>query len=710
MDILERLSAQFNCQRWQAEHVVALLDDGNTIPFIARYRKEATGGLDDQVLRTMAEQLEEWRALEARKADVSRLLSEQGVLTAELSQQLDQAQNLTAVEDIYRPFRPKRRTRASIARERGLGPLAELILAQQAPPAQIEALATRLAATSPDLADQAAALAGALDILAEQIADDPGIRQRLRMLLWQDGVLESKGRVTTDSVYQPYYQFQEPIARIAGHRVLAINRGEREEILSVHITVPLERALTWLGKLVILPRSSCPDLLQTMLEDAWKRLLLPSLANEARQDLTTAAQEKAITVFAENLRSLLMVAPIRGYTVLGLDPGYRTGCKLAVVDATGRVLYTGVIYPTPPASRLAEAGQTVSSLVRRFSVGIIAIGNGTASRETEQFVSALIRNENLPARYLLVSEAGASVYSASRLGASEFPDLDVAMRSAISIARRIQDPLAELVKIEPQAIGVGQYQHDMNQKKLTAALGGVVEDCVNKVGIDLNTASPSLLAHVAGINGTLAQNIVTWREANGSFVSRQQLLKIPRLGPKAFEQCAGFLRIPGASEPLDNTSVHPESYAKVMTLARQLQCPPSPQLATRARALDLERLAAQLDIGAPTLADILDALAKPGRDPRDDLAQPELRSDILELKDLAPGMILQGVVRNVADFGAFVDLGVHQDGLVHISELSDQYVKNPLSVVSVGQAVKVRILAVDPMKKRISLSMKGLNK
>lgn len=709
MDLSERLSQTFHCQAWQAENVVRLLDDGNTIPFIARYRKEATGNLDDQVLRQMADQVTDWRALAERKQDVVRLLTEQGALTPDLQQQIDQAETLTVVEDLYRPFRPKRRTRASIARERGLVPLAELIMAQQSSPAQYEALAARLAAACPDLADPQAALAGACDILAEQIADDPQVRQRLRLLLWQDGVLVCKGRTADDSVYQAFYDFQESLARVASHRVLAINRGEREEVLAVHVSVPLERALPWLARLVIHPNSSSPDILKAILEDSWKRLLLPSLANEVRQDLTASAQEKAIHVFAENLRALLMVPPIHGYTVLSLDPGFRTGCKLAVVDPTSRVLYTGVIYPTPPVSRLAEAGQTVSSLVRRFSVSLIAIGNGTASRETEQFVSALIRSEALNIRYLMVSEAGASVYSASKLAAAEFPDLDVAMRSAISIARRIQDPLAELVKIDPQAIGVGQYQHDLNQKKLSGALGGVVEDCVNSVGVDLNTASPSLLAHVAGISGQIAQNIITWREANGTFSSRQQLLKIPRLGPKAFEQCAGFLRIPGAREPLDNTSVHPESYAKVQALAQLLQCAPSPELAARARSHDLHQLAHQLDIGELTLADILEALSKPGRDPRDDLAQPELRSDVLDLKDLTPGMVLQGVVRNVADFGAFVDLGVHQDGLVHISELADQFVKNPHGVVRVGQAVKVRILSVDPVRKRIALSMKGLN-
>jgi len=569
-------------------------------------------------------------------------------------------------------------------------------------------VAAAKAAEVPELPTAEAALAGAMDIVAEQLADDAAIRAALRALFGREGVLVSKAKKKEDSVYRQYYDFAEPVKRIAGHRVLAVDRGEREEFLAISLEVPEGSALDLIEKRALRPQSACPELIRAIVADAWKRLIAPSLENEIRGELTTRAQEKAITVFAANLRSLLMVPPIRGKTVLGLDPGFRNGCKLAVVNPTGLLLTTGVIYPTPPLNRLDEAAATIRKLTGLYTIDLIAIGNGTASRETEQFVRALIKTDNLPVRCLVVSEAGASVYSASPRAAAEFPDLDVNVRSAVSIARRVQDPLAELVKIEPQAIGVGQYQHDMNQKRLATALGGVVEACVNEVGVDLNTASPALLSYVAGITASLAQAIVDWREKHGAFLSRQQLLQVPRLGPRAFEQAAGFLRIPGAAEPLDNTSVHPESYAKVKALATLLKVPVSPELAKRAQGLDLEQLSGQLGLGTYTLADILDALARPGRDPRDDLPQPELDQEILDIKDLTPGMVIRGVVRNVADFGAFVDLGLHQDGLVHISELSDRFVKDPLTVVRIGQAVTVRVLSVDLERKRIALSMKGL--
>ena len=719
MTIAEKLSQNFQISPAVVGQIIALLDDGSTIPFIARYRKEVTGNLDDQVLRNLAEQLESLRALEARRADILRLFAEQGVQDEALEQAVQAAESLTRLEDLYRPYRPKRKTRASVARALGLEPLAAVIWAQQTPVADIQKRAAAKAKDTPELASADAALSGALDILAEQISDDAAIRAALRALIWREGLLTSKAKAKEDSVYRLYYAYSEPLKRAASHRVLAIDRGEREEFLSVGLSIPTEAAHDLIGQRVLRPKSQCPELIQHVLVDAWKRLLEPSLTTEVRGELTERAQEKAIVVFAENLRSLLMVPPLRGRTVLGLDPGFRNGCKLAVVDPTGRVLTTGVIYPTMPANRLVEAAETLQRLHTRFAFDLIAIGNGTASRETEQFVRGWLAQRPQagaegatahpqPIQCLVVSEAGASVYSASPLAAAEFPDLDVNVRSAISIARRVQDPLAELVKIEPQAIGVGQYQHDMNQKRLAAALGGVVEACVNEVGVDLNTASAALLSYVAGITPALSRAIVEHREKHGAFAARSELLSVSRLGPKAFEQAAGFLRIPGAANPLDNTSVHPESYAKVEKLARLLQSPIEPELAAKARLRDLAALSAELDIGIYTLTDMLDALARPGRDPRDDLPQPELDQAILDLKDLKPGMVVRGVVRNVADFGAFVDLGLHQDGLVHVSELSDRFVRDPLTVVRIGQAVQVRVLSVDLERKRIALSMKGL--
>jgi len=709
MSISAQLAQEFKLRESQVDDILQLIDAGNTIPFIARYRKEVTGNLDDQVLRELDERLKVLRALDERKADVRRLIEAQGLLTPGLDRQIASAATQTEIEDLYRPFRPKRRTRASIARERGLQPLADLLLQQSADAVLIDRLASQLAKPESEVPDADTALAGAMDILAEHTADDPWIRRRLRQMLMQDAILESKGKTAETTVYEPYYDYREPVARVAGHRVLAINRGEREKILTVKVTLAAELPLAIIRSWLIRRPSAASPYLEKVAEDAWKRLLQPSLETEVRNELTEQAETQAVKVFAANLRSLLMQPPIRGRRVLGLDPGFRTGCKLAVVDATGRVLDTGVIYPTPPHNKTREAGETVSRLVRKHQIEMIAIGNGTASRESEMFIAALIREENLPVQYLMVSEAGASVYSASKLAATEFPDFDVSLRSAVSIARRLQDPLAELVKIEPRSIGVGQYQHDLNSKHLDETLGGVVESCVNEVGVDLNTASPSLLSYVAGLSTTVARNIVSWREKHGPFPSRQKLLEVPQLGPRAFEQCAGFLRIPGARNPLDNTAVHPESYPQVEKLSQLLQIAASPELAARARQLPAKDLAAKIGLGEMTFQDVLDALTRPGRDPRDDLPQPTLRSDVLEIKDLKPGMVLQGVVRNVADFGAFVDIGVHQDGLVHVSEMADRFIKNPLAVVKAGQAVKVRVLSVDPARKRISLSMKGFD-
>ena len=709
MSIQEQLQQEFKVAAWQVDQVISLIDDGNTIPFIARYRKEATGNLDDQVLRELANRLQELRTLEERRSDIVRLISAQGKMTDALQREIGQAKNMTELDDLYRPFRPHRRTRATVARERGLQPLADLLLTQPLARTELDNLAGALALACPELADADEAYGGAMDIIAEQLADDAWVRRRLRMFLYQEAVLESKGKSDEITVFEPYYQFAEPVSRVAGHRILAINRGEREKILSVRLVVDAGQAVDLLRSKLVQRDSAAKPWLDKVAEDAWKRLLLPSLETEVRNELTAAAEEQAIKVFAENLRSLLMQPPIHGRRVLGLDPGYRTGCKLAVVDATGRVLDTGVIYPTPPQNKIDEARRLVAGLVRKHQIDLVAIGNGTASREAELFISGLVRDEKLPLRYLMVSEAGASVYSASKLAADEFPEFDVSLRSAVSIARRLQDPLAELVKIEPRSIGVGQYQHDLNAHKLDDSLQGVVEDCVNKVGVDLNTASPSLLGYIAGLSGTVAKNIVSWREQHGPFRSRASLMNVPKLGPKAFQQSAGFLRIPDAADPLDNTSVHPEAYAQVRQLSHLLKQPPSPQLAVSARQRNVTELAGQLGLGQLTFNDILDALEKPGRDPRDDLPQPTLRSDVLELKDLKPGMVLQGVVRNVADFGAFVDIGVHQDGLVHVSELSDHYIRNPMSVVKVGQPVTVRVLQVDPVRKRISLTMKGFD-
>ena len=708
MNIEKVLQEEFSLPEMQTRQVISLIDSGNTIPFIARYRKEQTGNLDDQVLRRFAEKLDQLRALTERQEDVLRLIEEQGKLTAELSQAIRQASTRAEIDDLYRPFRPKRKTRASAARAQGLQPLADLLASQIASEASIRDLAYQLALAPEGPADEAAALAGACDILAEMLSDDAWVRRRLRRLLQDQGQIVTEGRTKETTVYSAYYAYSEPVRSIPGHRVLAIDRGEREKVLSVRIAVDPEEPQALLKGRLVSRRSAAQAWLEQSAADAWKRLLLPSLETEVRNELTAQAQEQAVQVFAANLRSLLLQPPVRGHSVLGLDPGYRTGCKTAVVDPTGRVLATGVVYPTPPRSQTAEAARTLTGLIAKHQVSLIAIGNGTASRETELFVRDMIHDQKLSVRWFVVNEAGASVYSASELGAAEFPDYDVSLRSAISIARRLQDPLAELVKIEPRSIGVGQYQHDLQAKTLDESLRGVVEDCVNQVGVDLNTASAVLLAYVSGISPSVAAQIVAFREANGPFRSRHRLLAVPKLGPMTFQQCAGFLRIPDAVQILDNTPVHPERYERVEQLSARFGLTPSPRLAEKLLQQDLSRLAAEYDVGLPTLKDIIEALQKPGRDPRDDMPQPLLRADVLELEDLKPGMVLRGVVRNVADFGAFVDIGVHQDGLVHVSELSDRFVRHPLSVVQVGQAVTVRVLQVDAVRRRISLSMKNV--
>lgn len=689
------------------ENTVALLDEGATVPFIARYRKDETGDLDDQAVRAFADQLSALRKLEERRADVLRLIDEQGKLTDALSAKIAQAETMTALDDLYRPYRPKRKTRASVAVARGLAPLAEAWLAGEGAQA-LEALACDLAAASEELADAEAAKDGASDIVAEQLADDADMRARLRDELAQQGVLHTKAGKKPDPTYDNYLDYSEPLAKMAAHRVLAVGRAERDEALSVSIEFDEERAVYLLYKHIYRKGMAWQERLQAACRDSWRRLLKPSLEKEVRKARTEWAEDQSAVLFKRNLRDLLLQPPVRGHVVLGFDPGFANGCKLAVIDAVGNVLETTVVYPFKGKGGEAKARQVLARLIDEHHVTLVAIGNGTASRESERLIAGLLEGRS-DCGWYIVSEAGASVYSASPLAAEEFPDLDATLRSAVSIARRVQDPLAELVKIEPRAIGVGQYQHDIDQKKLTHALDGVVEDCVNHVGVDLNTASVSLLSHVAGVSGTIAKNIVAYRDANGNFRTRKALLKVPKLGPKTFEQCAGFLRIPDGDEPLDNTQVHPESYAGVREMAALFDCPPSPALAEKARAaMPVRDLAAKLELGPATLADILDALAKPGRDPREDLPQPKLSHDLLELEDLAPGMELEGTVTNIAAFGAFVDIGLHENGLVHISKLADHFVKDPLTVVRVGQIVRVKVLDVDKTRRRISLSMKGV--
>ena len=712
MDINQALQQEFHLRASQVENTVRLIDDGNTIPFIARYRKEMTGSLDDQLLRELYERLLYLRNLDEMREKVRAAVEEQGALTEELAAALDRAATLTEIEDIYRPYRPKRRTRASVARERGLEPLADRLYAQQ-PADEPEMLAAPFIDPEKGVETAAEALAGARDILAERVSDDAGARKRLRVVCMANGKLVSKGIKEDLGVYEIYGDFSEPLAKAAGYRVLALDRGEREGVLRVSVDFDRARAMTILCGIHVQNDSRCADEVRAAVEDAYDRLLFPSLERELRAELTERADEAAIKVFSVNLRQLLMQPPLKGRVVMGLDPGYRTGCKVAVVDGTGKVLDTGVIYAVPPHNKKAEAKALLTKLIRRHGVQVFAIGNGTASHETEVFAAEVIRELQNGLSYMVVSEAGASVYSASKLAAEEFPEYDVSLRSAVSIARRLQDPLAELVKIDPKAIGVGQYQHDMPEKQLSEALSGVVESCVNEVGVDLNTASAPLLARVAGISAAVARNIVTYRQENGAFSSRAQLKKVPKLGPKAFEQCAGFLRVPESAELLDRTAVHPESYEaarKCLAVCglteTELAAGGAAVLEKRAEQLGLAALAERIGVGEPTLRDMLDELKKPGRDPRDELPPPLLRMDVMSMEDLKPGVELTGTVRNVIDFGAFVDIGVHQDGLLHISQLGKRFVKHPSEVLKVGDVVRVWVLQVDVAKKRIGLTMR----
>ena len=714
MDIIKKLAEELHIAPSQAEAAVKLIDEGNTIPFIARYRKEATGSLNDEVLRSLDERLKYLRNLEERKEQVIVSIAEQEKLTPELERQIREAQTLVAVEDLYRPYKPKRRTRAMIAKEKGLEPLADLISLQMTREPLEQSAASYISEES-GVGSAEEAIAGAMDILAERISDNAQYRTYIRNITVSQGLLTSQARDEKEkSVYEMYYQYQEPVKKAAGHRILALNRGEKEKFLSVKVEAPEEQILRYLEKQTILRDNPyTAPVLREIVKDSYERLIGPSIEREIRSDLTEKAEEGAIKVFGKNLEQLLMQPPIAGRVVLGWDPAFRTGCKLAVVDSTGKVLDTVVIYPTAPQNRVAESKRILKEMIKKYNITLISVGNGTASRESEKIIVELLGEIKEPVQYVIVNEAGASVYSASKLATEEFPQFDVGQRSAVSIARRLQDPLAELVKIDPKSIGVGQYQHDMNQKRLGEALEGVVEDCVNRVGVDLNTASPALLEYVSGISKTLAKNIVAYREENGAFKNRRQLLKVAKLGPKAFEQCAGFMRITGGDEPLDGTSVHPESYDAAGKLLERLGCTRQ-ELAKGGIAgigkkiRDYGKLAREIGVGEPTLRDIAAELEKPARDPRDEMPRPILRSDILEMKDLKPGMVLKGTVRNVIDFGTFVDIGVHQDGLVHISQITDRYIKHPLEAVSVGDVVDVKVLAVDLEKKRISLTMKGI--
>lgn len=712
MDIIRKLREEFGITQSQAENTVRLLDEGNTVPFIARYRKEMTGSLDDQIIRQLSERLTALRNLEDRRTQVRTAIAEQGRLTDALAAKLDAAQTQTEIEDIYRPFRPKRRTRASIAKEKGLQPLADIIWGQKLIGTPEEA-AKAFVDSGQGVDTVLDAINGAMDILAEQISDDADLRKLLREETIKCGAIVSKKTKDEPSVYEMYYDYREPLKKAAGHRVLAMNRGEKEGFLSVKIEGEEEKLLQRMERRLIRRSSDTADILRGVIADSYKRLIAPSLEREIRNDLTEKAEEAAIGVFRENLRQLLLQPPISGKVVLALDPAYRTGCKIAVIDATGKPLETTVVYPTPPQNKTAEAEKKLLALIEKYGVDLISIGNGTASRESELFVAEMLKKTSRRVQYIIANEAGASVYSASKLGAEEFPDYDVSLRSAVSIGRRIQDPLAELVKIDPKSIGVGQYQHDMNQKRLGEALGGVVEDCVNSVGVDLNTASPALLSYVAGIHATVAKNILKYREEHGKFTARRELLKVAKLGPKAYEQCAGFLRLPESEMPLDRTGVHPESYAAAEGLLALCGYGLADVAAKRVGGLakkikSPEKTAAELGIGVPTLEDIMRELEKPGRDPREDAPAPVLRSDVLSMEDLQEGMVLTGTVRNVIDFGVFVDIGVHQDGLVHISQICDRFIKHPLEAVRLGDVVQVKVLSVDLQKKRIALTMKGV--
>lgn len=715
MEIMKTLAAELGLKESQVEATVALLDEGSTIPFIARYRKEVTGGLDDEQLRGLSERLAYLRSLDARREEVRRLIAEQEKLTPEIGLALDNAKILTEIEDIYRPFRPKRRTRASVARERGLEPLAEAIMRQEnIYKPTLGAIAESLIDEEKGVGSAEDAFAGACDIIAEDISDNAEYRKKIRALTNEYGEIVSKQAKDEDSVYSLYYDFREKLKKLPGHRILALNRGEKEEFLKVTLEMPKDIILNWLFAEVVKNQNSpAKKYIQSAAVDSYDRLIAPSVEREIRSAAFDDACEGAIKVFEDNLKHLLMQPPLKGKTALGYDPGYAHGCKLAVVDRTGKVLDTAVIYPMKPQSRTEEAKRIIKRFIKDYEVGVIAIGNGTASKESEIFIAGLLKEVDADVKYAVVSEAGASVYSASKLAAEEFPDFDVMQRSAVSIARRLQDPLAELVKIDPKSIGVGQYQHDMKPARLDEALGGVVEDCVNSVGVDVNTASYSLLSYVAGINTTSAKNIVRYREENGEFTSRAAIKKVPRIGDKAFEQCAGFLRVPGSKEILDITGVHPESYPAAKKLLEKfgytvddVKSGRLGDLRQKCRAVGMKKLCEELEIGEPTLIDIIGELEKPGRDVRDSLPQVVLRDDILDIEDLKPDMILTGTVRNVIDFGAFVDIGVHQDGLVHISQIADRFIKHPSDVLSVGDIVKVKVLSVDLKKKRISLTMK----
>ena len=717
MDMIKKIASELEVQAWQVEAAVKLIDEGNTIPFIARYRKEATGTLNDEQLRKLHERLVYLRNLEEKKQQVLSSIEEQGKLTEELKKQILEAQTQVLVEDLYRPYRPKRRTRATIAKEKGLEGLANIILLQMTRKS-LEEEAKDFLSEEKEVLTVADAINGAKDIIAESISDEAAYRTRIREMTEKEGVLTAEAKdEKAESVYEMYYHFQEPVTKLAGHRVLALNRGEKEKILTVKVEAPEDRILRYLEKQIIKKENpNTTDTLKEVIEDSYKRLIAPAIEREIRNAQTEKAEEGAMNVFGKNLQQLLMQPPISGQVVLGWDPAFRTGCKLAVVDPTGKVLDTAVVYPTAPTNekKIRAAKDKVKEFIDKYHITLISVGNGTASRESEQVIVEMLKEISTPVQYVITNEAGASVYSASKLATEEFPNFDVGQRSAASIARRVQDPLAELVKIDPKSIGVGQYQHDMNQKKLGETLSGVVEDCVNKVGVDLNTASASLLEYISGISKTIAKNIVAYREENGRFTDRKQLLKVAKLGPKAYEQCAGFMRIQGGANPLDQTSVHPESYHAAELLLKKLGYSTTDIADKKLDGLsgkvrDYKKLAGELEVGEITLRDIVKELEKPARDPRDEMPKPILRTDVLEMKDLTPGMTLKGTVRNVIDFGVFVDIGVHQDGLVHISQLTDKkFVKHPLEVVSVGDIVEVKVMSVDLNKKRIQLTMKGI--
>lgn len=712
MDIIKAIASELNVRNGQVEAAVKLIDEGCTIPFISRYRKEATGALNDEQLRNLDERLKYLRNLEDKKAQVLASIEEQGMLTDELKSQIEKAETMVAVEDLYRPYRPKRRTRATIAKEKGLEPFANIVLLQMTKEPLLKT-AQEYVSDEKEVRSAEDALAGAMDIIAESVSDNAAYRTKIRELTFKEGILRSTAKdAETRSVYEMYYDFSEPVAKMAGHRVLAVNRGENEKLLTVKIEAPEDKILSYLERQIITRDNEyTASVLKDAVKDSYERLIAPSIEREIRNGLTETAEDGAIKVFGKNLEQLLLQPPVTGHVVLGWDPAFRTGCKLAVVDATGKVLDTTVIYPTAPQNKVTEAKAVLKKLIKKYNVTLLSVGNGTASRESEQVIVELLKELDTPVQYIIVNEAGASVYSASKLATEEFPNFDVGQRSAASIARRLQDPLAELVKIDPKSIGVGQYQHDMNQKKLGEALEGVVEDSVNKVGVDLNTASASLLEYISGISKVIAKNIVAYREENGRFTDRKQLLKVAKLGPKAYEQCAGFMRITGGSNPLDATSVHPESYAAADELLKKLGYDADSITTGGLKGLsgkikNIDEMAAELGIGKLTLADIIKELEKPGRDPRDEMPKPILRTDVMEMKDLTPGMVLKGTVRNVIDFGVFVDIGVHQDGLVHISQITNKkFIKHPLEAVSVGDIVEVKVMSVDEAKKRIQLTM-----